>query len=162
MCIYLTARHIITPTWLNDRDQFLYPNNKWESDKEFQNDCLAFALFHGQNKISAEKSTNHWIPFTENEVDAKDKFESHFMTKFIKGKIEIKGNGTLLETQKNRTTALKFSTKPKRFLMQVVSFGSITTNKKIAMSTLHFMIFGLTFKVAMEWQNEKQKHRRKI
>ena len=74
---------------------------------------MAFALFHGQNRISAEEGTNHWIPFTENEVDAKDKFESHFMTQFIKGKIEIKGNGNLLETQKNRTTALKFSTEAK-------------------------------------------------
>ena len=69
--------------------------------------------FHGQNRISAEEGTNHWIPFAENEVDAKDKFESHFMTKFIKGKIEIKGNGNLLETQKNRTTALKFSKEAK-------------------------------------------------
>ena len=111
--IYLSVRHSINATWLNDRDQFLYPNNKWERDKEFQNDCLAFTLFHGQNRISAEEGTNHWIPFTENEVDAKDKFESHFMTKFIKGKIEIKGNGNLLETQKNRTTALKFSAEAK-------------------------------------------------
>jgi hypothetical protein len=29
---------------------------------------------------------NHWIPFTENEVNAKEKFESNFMSDFIKGK----------------------------------------------------------------------------
>ena len=29
---------------------------------------------------------NHWIPFTEDEVDARDKFASHFMTNFLKGR----------------------------------------------------------------------------
>ncbi len=112
-CIYFTVRQVIKATWLNDRDQFLYPNSKWEKDEKFQNDCLAFTLFHGQNRISSEEGTNHWIPFTENEVDAKDKFESNFMTQFIKGKIKIEGNGNLLESQKNRNTALEFSTEAK-------------------------------------------------
>ena len=39
--IYLATRHVIEATWLNDRDQFLYPNDKWKADIEFQNDCLA-------------------------------------------------------------------------------------------------------------------------
>ncbi len=85
--IYYAVRHCIEATWLNDRDQFLYPNDGWEKDKEFQNDCLAFALFHSQNKISSSVGTNHWIPFTEEEVGARAKFESNFMTQFIKGKI---------------------------------------------------------------------------
>jgi hypothetical protein len=84
--IYFSVRHCIEPTWLNDRDQFLYPNDGWKSDTEFQNDCLAFTLFHSQNRITSKKGTNHWIPFTEVEVNAREKFESHFMTDFIKGK----------------------------------------------------------------------------
>lgn len=84
--IYLAVRHCIEATWLNDRDQFLYPNDGWQEDKEFQSDCLAFTLFHGQNRISCEQGVNHWIPFTESEVDAKEKFDSHFMTDFIAGR----------------------------------------------------------------------------
>lgn len=83
-CIYLSVRHCIEANWLNDRDQFLYPNNGWKKDKEFQSDCLAFTLFHGQNRISCEQGINHWIPFTEQEVDAQDVFASHFMTRYIK------------------------------------------------------------------------------
>jgi hypothetical protein len=87
--IYFSATFCIEATWLNDRDQFLYPNDGWETDKEFQNDCLAFTLFHGQNRISSSEGTNHWLPFTEQEVNAQEKFESHFMTDFIKGKIKM-------------------------------------------------------------------------
>ena len=90
MTIFFTVRHCIEATWLNDRDQFLYPNDGWQNDKEFQSNCLVFALFHGQNRISNEYGTNYWIPFTEEEVDAKEKFESHFMSDYIKGKLEKK------------------------------------------------------------------------
>jgi hypothetical protein len=84
-CVYFAVRLCIEPTWLNDRDQFLFPNDGYKSDIEFQNDCLIFTLFHGQNRISCNDGTNHWIPFTENEVDAKEKFESNFMSEFLKG-----------------------------------------------------------------------------
>ncbi|HRB67882.1 MAG TPA: hypothetical protein PLO32_08830 [Chitinophagales bacterium] len=82
--IYFAVRHCIEATWINDRDQFLFPNNKWENDNKFQSDCLAFTLF--SNNIQSKFGTNHWIPFTENEVDAREKFDSNFMTNFIKGK----------------------------------------------------------------------------
>jgi hypothetical protein len=85
-CIYFAVRHCIEATWLNDRDQFLYPNDGWQNDKEFQTDCLAYTLFHGQNRITSKEGTNHWIPFTEQEVNAREKFESNFMSDFIKGK----------------------------------------------------------------------------
>ena len=88
--IYLTVRTIITENWLNDRDQFLYPNEDWQTDKEFQTDCLIYTLFHGQNRISVKGGTNHWIPFTEQEVDTKEKFKSHFMTDYMRGKIKNK------------------------------------------------------------------------
>jgi hypothetical protein len=73
-------------TWLNDRDQFLFPNDGWKEDKEFQSDCLTYVLFHGQNRISSRDGVNHWIPFTEEEVGAKDCFASHFMSEFLKGR----------------------------------------------------------------------------
>ncbi len=86
--IYLAVRHVIEATWLNDRDQYLYPIAGWETDIEFQNDCLAYTLFNTQLNISANDGTNHWIPFTEQEVNAQNKFASNFMTDFINGKLK--------------------------------------------------------------------------
>lgn len=86
--MYLAIRQCIEATWLNDRDQFLYPNDGWKTDLEFQSDCLAYTLLHGQNRISATHGTNHWIPFTESEVNAKQAFESTFMTDFMKGRLK--------------------------------------------------------------------------
>jgi hypothetical protein len=43
-------------------------------------------LFHGQNRISCADGVNHWIPFTEKEVNAKEKFASNFMSAFLKDK----------------------------------------------------------------------------
>ncbi len=85
--VYFTVRQCIDATWLNDRDQFLRPKDERENDLEFQNDCLAFTLFHWQNRITSRETwVNHWIPFTESEVDAREKFASHFMTDFLKGR----------------------------------------------------------------------------
>jgi len=110
MSIYLAIRHIIKETWRNDRDQFLYPNKKWEKDKEFQNDCFIFASFHSQNKITSKAGTNHWIPFTESEINARDNFESNFMSKFINGKLKIEEESDLYNRKKVRTTEkLEFS-----------------------------------------------------
>jgi len=86
--IYLAAGNCIEATWLNDRDQFLYPNDSWLNDTEFHSDCLAFALFHGQNRITSKNGTNHWIPFAEEEVNAQEKFASNFMNNFMNGKIK--------------------------------------------------------------------------
>jgi hypothetical protein len=93
-CIYFTVRKVIKPTWLNDRDQFLYPNDGWKKNREFQNNCLAYILFHSANNIQSQYGTNHWIPFTEKEVEAQGLFDSNFMADFIAGKIKIEnGNG---------------------------------------------------------------------
>jgi len=86
IAIYLTVRHCIGATWLNNRDQFLYPNSNYTTDDEFKRNCIVFVLFHGQNKISCLHGINHWIPFTENEVSAKDRFNSNFMSNYLKGK----------------------------------------------------------------------------
>ena len=110
MCIFVAVRHCIEATWLNDRDQFLYPNNGWQTDVEFQTDCLAYALFSNSNTIQCKQGTNHWIPFTEQEVDAKEKFESHFMTEYMQGK--VKSNApvqTNLFEQEKENRPLRFS-----------------------------------------------------
>ena len=98
--IYFSVRHAIPATWINDRDQFLYPNDKWQDDVEFQNDCLAFMLFHTQNRITSKGYANHFIPFGEKEVMAREAFESHFMYQFINGKIKADSTSTsLIEEQ---------------------------------------------------------------
>jgi hypothetical protein len=84
--IYLAVRLCVNPTWLNDRDQFLFPNNDWKIDIDFHNNCLMFALFDGQNRIRSTEGVNYWIPFTEDEVNAKEKFESNFMSDYLKGR----------------------------------------------------------------------------
>lgn len=84
--IYYAVRHSIAQTWLNDRDQFLTPNDNWKSDREFQNDCLAYTIFN--TNIQFKEGSNHWIGFSEEEVNASGKFISNFMSDFIKGKIE--------------------------------------------------------------------------
>lgn len=119
--IYFAVRHCIEATWLNDRDQFLFPNDKWKSDSDFQNDCLAFTLF--SNNIQSQFGTNHWIPFTELEVNARSKFESNFMTDFINGKVKIENQNVDLfsqqetlsefETLKGLSTKLQFSEEAK-------------------------------------------------
>jgi len=107
--IYLSVRHAIDATWLNDRDQFLYPNDGWKSDTEFQNNCLTFTLF--SNNIQSQFGVNHWIPFTEDEVKAREKFESNFMSKFISGKLKTEAPAQIdaFATTKERTTPLTFS-----------------------------------------------------
>jgi hypothetical protein len=100
--IYFSVRKSIEANWLNDRDQFLNPNENWKADKEFQNDCLTFTLFN--NNIQIKFGVNHWIPFTESEVNSKEKFESNFMSDFIKGKIksEQQADGLFGDTTTNQ------------------------------------------------------------
>ncbi|EAH9986814.1 hypothetical protein E0F82_01750 [Campylobacter upsaliensis] len=102
--ISYSVRHCIKATWINDRDQFLAPNKKWEKDTEFQNDCLIFMLFHAQNRITAKEGINHFIPFSEKDLNAAEAFESHFMLEFIQGKIKqeqsLRGGGEAKQTKK--------------------------------------------------------------
>jgi len=89
----------------------LYPNDGWQSDKIFQSDCLVYTLF--SNNIQSQFGVNHWIPFTESEVEARSKFESNFMTDFMAGKIESASN---LLTGGRKSKALVFSTEAKAVL----------------------------------------------
>jgi hypothetical protein len=131
-CIYFAVRICIKPTWLNDRDQFYFPTfpsviagltrnplqetgdsafqrNDEKEFIEFQNDCLAFTLFHSQNRITIKDGVNHWIPFTETEVNANYKFESHFMTNFINGERKQNGYTNLFEQAKEESIKREFS-----------------------------------------------------
>lgn len=98
--IYYTVRHIIDADWLNDRDQFLFPNERWKTDLKFQNDCLTYTLF--TNNISSSFGVNNWIPFEEKEVDANEKFASNFMTDFINGKLKPEQTDNLLFSENSK------------------------------------------------------------
>lgn len=101
-CVTIGVRHSIEATWLNDRDQFLFPNDGWKYDKDFQSDCLAYTLFHGANRITSKGlGINHWIPFTEQQVNAPDNFASHFMSDFIAGKLKPQSADTLFGAEES-------------------------------------------------------------
>ena len=108
--IYFTVRRCLIHTWLNNQDQFSYPNSKWEKDTEFQNDCLAYTLFN--NNIQSKYGINHWIPFMEKEVDAKNTFASHFMVRFITGKKIQNAYANLFDKEKHAKR--KFSPEAKK------------------------------------------------
>ena len=102
MSIYFAVRHCIEATWLNDRDQFLYPNDGWLKDKEFQTNCLIYTLFHGQNRITAQQGINHWIPFTREQVGCRKTFKSTFMSDYLNGKIKTENlSGNLFGFQQD-------------------------------------------------------------
>jgi hypothetical protein len=92
--IVFSVRRLIKPTWLNDRDQFLQPTQPLTD--EFKNDCLIWMLFNGSNLSASANDlewndrkwsiVNHFIPFTEAEVGAPDRFESDFMVKYLADK----------------------------------------------------------------------------
>ncbi len=109
--IYYAVRKVIPATWLNDRDQFLYPDNGWALDEEFQNDCLAYTLFN--NNVQSKYGANHWIPFSENEVNAREKFDSHFMLSFINGKLIKNGYSDLFAQEDDLFKKREFSDEAK-------------------------------------------------
>ncbi len=92
MSIYLAIRKVIETNWLNNKDLYLNPREKWKNDPEFQTDCFAYTLF--ENIIQSKFGVNDWIPFTENDVNAKEKFDSNFMSDYINGKIKTEQKQT--------------------------------------------------------------------
>lgn len=103
-CVFFAVRHVFDATWLNDRDQFLYPSSNkmqlpgnslfsqekeifdYEKDIDFQNDCIIFTLFYHQNAIKSLGKPNAWIPFSPAEVHAKDNFRSTFMYDYLRSR----------------------------------------------------------------------------
>ncbi len=92
--VVFSVRRLVKPTWLNDRDQFLQPTI--ELFDEFKNDCLIWMLFSGSNLTASANDlewnnqkwsiVNHFIPFTETEVGAPERFESDFMVQYLADK----------------------------------------------------------------------------
>lgn len=92
--VVFAVRRLIKPTWINDRDQFLQPNQPLSD--EFKTDCLIWMLFNGSNLTASADNlewngrkwsiVNHFIPFTETEVNATDRFESDFMVRYLANK----------------------------------------------------------------------------
>ncbi|GAA7124738.1 hypothetical protein [Helicobacter pylori] len=121
MCIYFSIRYCIKATWQNDRDQFYAPyNDAWQDDNEFKNNSLAFCLFHNQNRIMNFDNTkkygkfveiNHFIPFDEDEVESKERYTSHALLDFLKGKTKkTKEEGdSLFLNAKKENKPLEFS-----------------------------------------------------
>ncbi|WRC08962.1 hypothetical protein KVC00_07040 [Helicobacter pylori] len=109
--VFFSIRHCIKATWQNDRDQFYAPyNDAWQDDNEFKNNALAFMLFHTQNRITSTQGTNHFIPFSETEVNAKERYFSHALLEFLKGEIkEPKKSDSLFLNDKKENKPLKFS-----------------------------------------------------
>jgi hypothetical protein len=89
--VVFSVRRLIKPTWLNDRDQFLQPTAPLTD--EFKTDCLMWMLFNGSNLTASANElewsnqtwsiVNHFIPFTEAEVNAPARFESDFMVQYL-------------------------------------------------------------------------------
>jgi len=109
--IYYSVRKCLDQTWINDRDQFVIPNSNWNQDFEFYNNCLCFTIFN--TNIQEQFGINHWIPYTEQEVNAQNRFESHFMTNFINGKIKIENETNLFGTTENQSRKTEFSEEAK-------------------------------------------------
>ncbi len=109
--VFFSIRHCIKATWQNDRDQFYAPyDDAFQDDSEFKNNCLIFMLFHTQNRITTTQGTNHFIPFNEDEVNAKERYSSHALLNFLKGEIkEPKKSDSLFLNAKKENKPLKFS-----------------------------------------------------
>ena len=89
--VIFAARRLTIPTWLNDRDQFLQATKPLTD--EFKNDCLIWMLFNRCQRTASANDlewngkkwsiVNHFIPYTETEVNAPDRFESDFMVQYL-------------------------------------------------------------------------------
>lgn len=92
--VIFSVRQLVSHTWVNHNDQFLQPNAPLSD--EFKSDCLIWMLFHGKNLTAGANDlewndkkwslVNHFIPFTEEEVDAPGRFESDFMVQYLSDK----------------------------------------------------------------------------
>ncbi|WP_353237345.1 hypothetical protein [Limnohabitans sp.] len=91
VAMVFAVRQLVKHNWINHNDQFLQPSEPLSN--EFKNDCLLWMLFHGKNLSASANDlewngkkwsiVNHFIPYTEAEVDAPDRFESDFMVQYL-------------------------------------------------------------------------------
>ena len=89
--IVFAVRLLVAHTWQNHNDQFLQPDKAFP--QEFADDCFVWMLFHGKNLTAGADGlewggkkwslVNHFVPFTEDEVNAPDRFESDFTARLL-------------------------------------------------------------------------------
>lgn len=94
VAMVFAVRQLVKHSWINHNDQFLQPSAS--PPNEFKDDCLLWMLFHGKNLSASANDlewngqkwsiVNHFIPYTEEEVDAPDRFESDFMVQYLADK----------------------------------------------------------------------------
>jgi hypothetical protein len=92
--VIFAVRLLIKHSWINHSDQFLQTAETLSD--EFKTDCLIWMLFHGKNLTAGANGlewndrqwslVNHFIPYTEAEVGAPDRFESDFMVQYLADK----------------------------------------------------------------------------
>jgi hypothetical protein len=105
--IIFSVRRLVIPTWLNDRDQFLQPTAPLTN--EFKSDCLIWMLFNRCQRTASANDlewngkkwsiVNHFIPFTEEEVGANERFESDFMVRYLAETYKVSKNLIGLTTE---------------------------------------------------------------
>jgi hypothetical protein len=109
VAVAFSVRQLIPHTWINHNDQYLIPSEPLT--EEFKNDCLVWMLFNGKNLTASADDlewngkswsiVNHFIPFTEEEVGAPDRFESDFMVQYMRDKtFSVEAEAVLAEGRK--------------------------------------------------------------
>lgn len=68
---------------------------------------LVYTIFH--TNIKSSETINHWIPFPEKEVDARDSYKSHFMIDFISSKKRPRKEADLFSGVEDKSHPLTFS-----------------------------------------------------
>lgn len=53
---YFTARKLITPTWINCKDEYMVPNTEHPAYGQWQNDCIVYSLFNTASNQSSLRS----------------------------------------------------------------------------------------------------------
>lgn len=92
--VVFAVRRVMPKRWVHDRDQFLSPLKPLP--QEFVDDCLVWALFDIRNYSASANGlqwngrswdlVNHFVPYTEDQVGASERFESDFMSQHLAGK----------------------------------------------------------------------------
>lgn len=116
--IVFTVRRLIKPHWVNDRDQFFQASE--EITDEFKTDCLVWMLFNGSNLTAGADGlswngknwslVNHFVPFTEKEVGAGNRFQSNFMSSYL-AKLKLSGESRAVMDEGRKIWTLFHSTK---------------------------------------------------
>lgn len=116
--VVFAVRRLVKPTWLNDRDQFLQPTQPLT--EIFKSDSLIWMLFNGSNLSAGAKNLewdgrkwnllNNFIPFTEEEVGASNRFDSNFMSEYI-AKLKLSSEAKLVLEEGRKIWKLYHSNK---------------------------------------------------